>query len=198
MPPSSHPLPPENFNQINLPISLVPGRNYYRLNNSSFNSAIYFDKSGRGRFDGSAQSYGICYVGENLEAAFIECFGRDLGVRFLSQEFIRTRNLFEIKSERALTLVDLFGSGLTKLGMDSRVTGGGNYILSRIWAEAIYNHPERVDGIRYYSRHDNTQLCCGLFDRTSDSLTQTNRGNLIDKHVEKLAKILDFYQFGLG
>ena len=119
-------------------------------------------------------------------------------VKFLSEGFIRTRNLFVITSNKKLKLVDLFGSGLSQLGMDSRVTGGGDYSLSRVWAESIYNHPAKVDGIRYYSRHDNTRICCGLFDRTKDSLQQTNRGNLLDNQVDRLASILDLYKFGLG
>ena len=198
MPLKPHPLPPEDFNCLTLPTSTVSKRDYYRLNNSSYDSAIYFDKSGDGRFDEPSLSYGICYVGESLEAAFIECFGRDLGIRFVSEELLRMRNLFVINSQRKLKLVNLFGSGLAQLGMDSRVTGGGDYELSRRWSEAIYNHPNRVDGIRYYSRHDNTRLCCGLFDRTSSVLKENNQGNLIDNYTERLADLLDLYKFGLG
>ena len=198
MPLKPHPPPPEDFNSLTLPVSTVSKRDYYRLNNSSYDSAIYFDKSGDGRFDEPSLSYGICYVGESLEAAFIECFGRDLGIRFVSEELLRMRNLFVINNERELKLVNLFGSGLAQLGMDSRVTGGGDYELSRSWSEAIYNHPDRVDGIRYYSRHDNTRLCCGLFDRTSSVLKENNQGNLIDNYTERLADLLDLYKFGLG
>ena len=198
MPLKPHPPPPEDFNCLTLPISTVSKRDYYRLNNSSYDSAIYFDKSGDGRFDEPSLNYGICYVGESLEAAFIECFGRDLGIRFVSEELLRMRNLFVINNQRELKLVNLFGSGLAQLGMDSRVTGGGGYDLSRSWSEAIYNHPDRVDGIRYYSRHDNTRLCCGLFDRTSSVLKESNQGNLIDNYTERLANLLDLYKFGLG
>ena len=198
MPPKPHPLPPDDFNQLSLPVSIVKTRDYYRLNSSSFSTAIYFDKSGAGRFDEPQQSYGICYTGETLEAAFIECFGRELGVRFVSQELLRSRNLFLISNNKDLKLVDLFGSGLAKLGADSRLTGGDDYGMSRAWAEAIYHHSEQVDGIRYYSRHDNTQLCCGLFDRSQKILSEVNQGNLLDKHPQRLGKILDRYQFGLG
>ena len=209
-----HPLPPENFNQLKLPLSYNHGFDYYRLNRVGYNSAIYFDAAhtrrssppattrrrkpprGEGRFDGAKQSYGICYLGETIEAAFIECFGRELGIKFLTQEFIKSRNLFIINSERQLKLVDLFGSGLAKLGADKRLTGG-DYDLSRQWAEAIYQHPERVDGIRYYSRHDDTQLCCGLFDRSIHQLQEKNTGNLIESDANRLANILNRYDFGI-
>ena len=196
VPLNPHPLPPDNFARLNLPLSYNNGLNYYRLNRIDYNSAIYFDRSGEGRFDGAKQSYGICYLGETIEAAFIECFGRQLGIKFLTQEFIKSRNLFIVSSERQLKLVDLFGSGLAKLGADKRLTGG-NYDLSRKWAEAIYQHPERVDGIRYYSRHDDTQLCCGLFDRRTHELQEKNTGNLIESDANRLANILNRYDFGI-
>lgn len=198
MPPKPHPLPPDDFNQLSLPVSIAKTRDYYRLNSSSFSTAIYFDKSGAGRFDEPQQSYGICYTGETLEAAFIESFGRELGVKFVSQELLRSRNLFLISNSKDLKLVNLFGSSLAKLGADSRLTGGDDYGMSRAWAEAIYHHPQQVDGIRYFSRHDNEQLCCGLFDRSQKVLSEVNQGNLLDKYSQKLGDILDRYQFSLG
>ena len=102
-------------------------------------------------------------------------------------------------------MVDLWGSGLVKIGAlkdtashtDARITSGSDYELSRTWAEAIYLHPLKVDGIRYYSRHDNTQLCCGLFDRTSAHLKEQNRGNIVDDNPELLADILERYDYAL-
>jgi hypothetical protein len=190
-----HPLPPEDFNSLQLSVT-ERQLTYYRLNPSSYKSATYFDRSGRGRFDSKEASYSICYVGETIEVAFIECFGRQLGIKFVSQQFIRTRNLFLIESLRPFRVVDLFGAGLAQLGIDSRVTCGADYGVSRSWAEAIYHHPQQVDGIRYFSRHDNTRLCCGLFERVKDSLVETNLGNLVDLDLFKLAEILELYGFG--
>ncbi|MGL5881521.1 MAG: RES family NAD+ phosphorylase, partial [Xenococcaceae cyanobacterium] len=114
----------------------------------------------------------------------------------ISQEFVKTRNLFAIESDRALLLVNLFGAGLAQLGVDSRITNGGDYAVSRAWCEAIYHHPQQVDGIRYFSRHDNARLCCGLFTRGKFQLNEKNLGNLIDFNVLKFAEILETYQFG--
>ncbi|MBE9047836.1 RES family NAD+ phosphorylase [Pleurocapsales cyanobacterium LEGE 10410] len=110
---------------------------------------------------------------------------------------LRNRNLFELASDRQLTLVDLWGSGLVKIGADARITSGSDYKLSRAWAEAIYLHLLKVDGIRYYSRHDNTQLCCGLFDRTSAHLKEQNEGNIVDNNPRLLADILERYDYAL-
>lgn len=193
----THPLPPDNFNSLKLPITKEK-KTYYRLNPASYGSAIYFDRSGRGRFDSRNASYGICYLGETIEVTFIESFGRQLGVNFISQDLIKTRNLFSIESGRSLVLLDLFGSGLTKLGVDSRLTSSGDYAVSRAWCEAIYHHPLQVDGIRYFSRHDNTRLCCGLFERSKLQLEEKNLGNLIDFDVTKFAEILAIYDYGIA
>jgi len=54
---------------------------WYRLNPVRYESALFFDRSGKGRFDGQGQGYGILYVGADEYAAFIECFGRAHGAR---------------------------------------------------------------------------------------------------------------------
>lgn len=191
----AHPLPATDFQKQVLPITECQ-TTWYRLNPSSYDSALYFDRSGMGRYDGLSQSYGILYVAEAVEGAFIESFGRSHGARGVAEADLRNRNLFELESDRQLTLVDLWGSGLVKIGADARITSGSDYELSRAWAEAIYLHPSKVDGIRYYSRHDNTQLCCGLFDRTSAHLKEQNEGNIVD-NPKLLADILERYDYAL-
>ncbi|MEO1341666.1 MAG: RES family NAD+ phosphorylase [Cyanobacteria bacterium J06629_2] len=191
-----HPLPTADFQQRVLPITECQ-TTWYRLNPSGYDSALYFDRSGMGRYDGSSQSYGILYAAEAVEGAFIESFGRSHGAKGVAEADLRNRNLFELASDRQLTLVDLWGSGLVKIGADARITSGSDYKLSRAWAEAIYLHPLKVDGIRYYSRHDNTQLCCGLFDRTSAHLKEQNEGNIVDNNPRLLADILERYDYAL-
>lgn len=191
-----HPLPPQDFQQRILPVTECQVT-WYRLNPSRHPSALYFDRSGIGRFDGFQQSYGMLYVAETVNGAFIESFGRSHGAKGVAEADLRNRNLFEIQSDRELQLVDLWGSGLVKIGADARITSGSDYPRSRNWAEAIYLHPQKVDGIRYYSRHDNSQLCCGLFDRSSDYLKDRNKGNLVDDNSSLLANILEHYDYAL-
>jgi hypothetical protein len=88
------------------------------------------------------------------------------------------------------------GVNLTKLGVDARLSSG-DYRIARIWAEAIYNHSQKVDGICYHSRHDDTEICCGLFDRTASILKEANLGNLIDCYPRLLAEILSHYSYSL-
>jgi len=56
-----HPLPPENFSNLKLPITKEK-TTYYRLNPAHHNSTIYFDYSSRGRFDSKEASFGIWVV----------------------------------------------------------------------------------------------------------------------------------------
>ena len=102
-----------------------------------YNSALFFDKTGNGRFDGKEQSYGILYLGENIQTTFIECFGRQHGAKGVAEADLRQRILWEIKSTQKLKLVDLWGSGLVKIGADARITSG-SYLIARQWAKAIF------------------------------------------------------------
>ncbi|NJK57286.1 MAG: RES family NAD+ phosphorylase [Pleurocapsa sp. SU_5_0] len=191
----NHPLPPDDFNDKRLPTSEY-SQPWYRLNPADFDSAIYFDRSGRGRFDSSQASYGILYTAQNERGAFIETMGRTLGITTVSQTALQQRNLFKITSDRPLVIVDVWGVNLTKLGVDARISSG-SYHISRAWAEAIFNHPQRVDGICYHSRHDDTEICCGLFDRTANVLKEVNLGNLIEQNPKLLAGILRHYNYSL-
>jgi hypothetical protein len=191
---NSHPEPPLDFERQVLPVTLESGL-FYRLNPAGYASAIYYDASGCGRFDLKDQ-LGVLYLGKTIEAAFIETFGRNLGQRFVSRDMIKTRSLFAIESDRPLKLLQLYGTGLAKLGVDSELSSGREYRLPRLWCEAIYSHPQQVDGIYYMSRHDNTQLCCGLFDRGSYRLSENNLGNLLSYDRQKFFEILDRYGFG--
>jgi hypothetical protein len=206
----NHPLPPDDFNDKRL-LTSEYSQPWYRLNPADFDSAIYYDRSGRGRFDSPQASYGILYTAQNERGAFIETMGRTLGLRTVSQTALQQRNLFTITSDRPLVIVDVWGVNLTKLGVlkdlsrivgdtashiDARISSGA-YEVSRAWAQAIYNHPQRVDGICYHSRHDDTEICCGLFDRTAIILKEINLGNLIDCNPRLLAKILRHYDYSL-
>jgi hypothetical protein len=144
-----HPLPPTDFFTRTLPVVEAKGV-WFRLNPIEYSSALYFDRSGKGRFDGVKQGYGILYLGESECAAFIESFGRQLGARGVTEVALKQRNLFAISAVRPLTLVDLTGNNLAKLGADARISSG-SYVTARTWAKALWEHPQQVDGIRYRS-----------------------------------------------
>lgn len=187
------PLPPDNFNQRELPCITIQSP-LLRLNRAGHGSSLHFDRSSNGRFDGHDQGYGLLYVGDKY-STFIECFGRtfDGAVTITA---LRNRNLFEIKSDRPLVLADVTGSGLVKMGIDARISSG-DYEYCRTWGQAIWEHPQAVDGIRYRSRHDDSVYSMGLFDRVRDHLTEENLGNLFDEHTALLDEILEHYGYAL-
>jgi RES domain len=191
----THPSPQADFKTRNLPV-VCTQETFYRLNAQDFSSSLYFDRTGEGRFDSPGQGYGILYVGADVYASWIECYGRTHGSKGVSEIALRQRNLFAIDSQRALLFADVTGNGLVKIGADARLSSG-SYVVARQWAQAIYDHPQNVDGIRYRSRHDDDRYCYGIFDRCAADLRETNLGNLLDENPQLLAKILAQYDYGL-
>jgi RES domain len=188
------PSPSEEFPNQSLPV--VPVKTAFRLNPAQYKTSIFFDKTGKGRFDGSEQGYGIMYVGEDQFGTWAECYARVLGDKGVNKKALQERDLYIITSDRPLILADLTGSSLTKIGVDARISSGSRQ-MSRKWAKAIYLHPQKVDGIRYRSRHDDSRYLYGLFDRCEPHLTEQNLGNLYDHNPHLLARILNIYQYGL-
>lgn len=80
-----------------------------------------------------------------------------------------------------MRLAYLADDGLQLLGIDLRVTGGNDYILSRAWSAAIHRHASRVDGIFYPSRHHNRLFSVALFDRARDGVEIAIWGTLGDR-----------------
>jgi hypothetical protein len=191
-------VPPDNFNFIQLDRLLVTvDECLYRLNDRNYPSSLYFDTSGKGRFDGQEQSYGILYTGVDVYSAFIECFGRNPQLeRNISEALLRSRNLFKINASKPLLFADLTGAGLNVIGASLDLIYGEK-VISKKWAEAIFLHPQKVDGIKYRSRLDPSKFNYGIFDRAKEYLSEDNTGNLVDNHPKLLAEILDCYQYGL-
>jgi hypothetical protein len=158
---------------------------------------LYYGKTGLNRFDAPAQQYGTLYLAADLHSAFIETFGRQLGVRRLSMAHLASRVFTQVAQSRPLHLVDLTGPGLSLIGADSRLTSG-SYDLSQNWALAFHEHPDQPDGLLYRSRHDPSRLCAAIFDRAASALTATSLGSLAaPHHAALLANLLDTYEYSL-
>ncbi|WP_017326541.1 RES family NAD+ phosphorylase [Synechococcus sp. PCC 7336] len=189
-----HPHPADDFFLRPLPTIASSGP-WYRLYSTIY-EPLFFSRKGSGRFDGPEQGYGMLYVGEDEYCAFIETFGRKHGARGVEEAALSRRGLARIESSQPLRLANLLGDGLVKLGADARLASGP-YLMSRLWAQAIWEHPTQVDGIRYRSRHDDTRICCGLFDRSADKFTRVGVSNLLLDCPHLLAEILAHYDYGL-
>jgi RES domain len=175
---SNYPSPPDNFR---LPIVEVEsGRYFYRLNRRTnengqiYPSARFFDRTGYGRWDGLQQGYGILYVGDDFYATYVECHGRDPGCSSITETELESRFIARFVSNRPLRFVQVYGNGLQKLGVDAGITScpPRDYEFPRTWGRAFHQHPDRIDGICYLSRHDNTRFCYGIFDRVTAEISE--------------------------
>ncbi len=110
---------------------------------------------------------------------------------------LRRRFFTQIRPQAPLRLVDLMGPGLARRGADARLTTGG-YRVAQRWALALFQHPERPDGLYYRARHDPARECAAIFDRAAPLLVTAGQICLADpSHANLLAGLLDAYGFGL-
>jgi hypothetical protein len=174
-----------------------PSRAWMRIHPSA-DAPLYFGQAPRNRFDAPAGEFGVLYVAADALGAFVETFGHETGVRFVTSAELGKRCLAVITPAGALRLADLRGKGLARMGADAALISGLDYDLSRRWARAIHDHPRKPDGILYRARHDPARTCAAIFDRAERMLTPTTVGTLLDDvHLELLGDILDTYGFAL-
>lgn len=131
---------------------------------------IFFGRSGDNRFDAPAGELGTLYLAADLPGAFIETFGQVTGIRAVTELELRRRCLSTVQSTRPVSLVDLAGAGLARLGADGRLAAGAHDLAQR-WALALWRHPARPDGLFYRARHDPSRFSVALFDRVAPALT---------------------------
>jgi hypothetical protein len=69
-----------------------------------------------------------------------------------------------------LTLANVTGAALKRTGLHAGLSGTSYYRTPQIWSEAIHDHPSRVDGFIYMSRHLNTERAVVLFERARSKI----------------------------
>jgi len=193
--PEPHPAPPTDLAQR--PLAIAESAGPWIRSHAHGRGPLFFGRTGANRFDDPDRRYGVLYVAEDPQGAFIETFGRQLGERYVTTTRLEGRSLARVMVSRPLRLVDLTGPGLSQIGADGRLTTG-RYDISQQWALALHQHPEQPDGLLYRSRHDPSQLCAAIFDRAADELTASPLGSLADPtNAALLADLLDAYGFSL-
>lgn len=122
------------------------------------------------RFDDPAASFGVCYLGTNLDVCFAETFLRNPPVRILALEDLTPRAVSTLEVRRQLRLVPIYGSNLVRLGVTAELASRSDYAASQEWSRALWEHKDSPDGILYRSRHDDSGFCVALYDRAKDAL----------------------------
>jgi hypothetical protein len=193
--PGPHPEPPPDLPSRSLPILTIDCP-WVRSHPAQY-EPIFFGRSGDNRFDAPRGDYGVLYVARDVEGAFAETFGRRLEYRAVTMAALRNRLFTAIHALRPLRLVDLTGPGLARIGADGRLATG-DYVVAQRWSEALFQHPDRPDGLYYRSRHDPGQECAAIFDRVARLLSIGEQRSLVDPaHHGLLATLLDTFGFSL-
>lgn len=204
--PAERPTTPPGGDDWPLPaIAVPPGTRLFRLNLRRFDDPAYFGRRGVYRFDPPDRSFGVCYLGTTLDCCLLEVLLP--ARRPKSRERSLSRGQLREYSAAIATVVDslllayLADDGLAQLGIDQRVTGGDDYVLSQAWAAAIYAHRGAVDGIFYPSRHHNGLYSVALFERARANLLFERWGVLGDRRFRSLwrdtERILTRFRIGL-
>ena len=126
------------------------------------------------------------YAGEAAEAAFAETVFHDLvpgARRSVPFARIEQRAVSWLQLTRDLRLAQLHGFGLLRAGVKASEltdTPPRTYARTAPWGQAIYDHPERVDGIAWMSRQFNSQRALLLWgDRVSEAAVGFRSGSTL-------------------
>jgi hypothetical protein len=174
--PGKLPLPPEDLASRSLSLRRLQG-SLFRIHRSTSKWG-YFGKNGDGRFDDPLKKYGVLYAALKPEAAFAEVFLRQLSLMLVLESDLYERSLSEITC-KAINCVDFTGSGLRRLSCDNRISTERPYGTTTCWSRAIFEHPQRPDGIIYLSRHDPQFRCVALFERETSRFSLKSRRGLL-------------------
>jgi len=164
----------------------------------SANAPVFFGRRKSNRWDSPDGDFGVLYLGGDEYCAFMESIGRGaLKTRFISASELKGSALAKIRFKRTMRLIDMVTSGgLTRLGMESSLTGGSGYKNSQRWSRALRGHPAKPDGIYYRSRHDPARAACALFHHCEPSVEVAEMLGTWADLPALLGGILDHYAFG--
>jgi RES domain len=193
---TDRPYPPPDIDTRHPRVATIKSGTFHRFYSRGQNP-IFFDRSIRGRLNSPDGSFGVLYAAEQTNGAFAETFLRSPGRRLLPDDLIKRKALVVLHSTRPLQLVELHGPGLSILGATAEVTASPPpYDLPQAWSAALHNHPGTFDGIAYRARHDNSEICYALFDRSRTAIVVVQRNNNLD--ADWFYSLLRYYSVGIA
>jgi hypothetical protein len=183
-----------------LPTSAVPAGTFLWRVHQRVHEPVWFGPAPHGaprnRFDAPDGEFRVCYLGDSREVAAAETLIRQPRLRLVRREQLDERRVSRVPVTRGLTLAQVHGPGLARLGIDAGVAHADPYVTCQLLALEIWSDAAGVDGIEYRSRWDNDRLCYALFDRAADALgAPDQRLNLADPGV--WSPIFRLYDVGL-
>ena len=203
----SPPPPPEHLDRIDLPVVSIDPASLLRLY-ALERPPLQFRAPRKGqrarRFDAPDGEFGVMYCAFSLEVCFAETLLRTRAYQtpadeptLIDESELRARGIawLDDPAGEHLALADLTGSGLVRLHVDGSISTTARYTVPRQWSLALWQHPMRVDGIRYVSRFMNSQLAVALFDHCEDRLV-VHHTQPLTEHPD-LPRILDLFNVGI-
>jgi hypothetical protein len=189
------PPPPEWLAEISLPIvEIQAGQVLHRVHRSSLDP-IFFGPAPNvpptNRFDSASGRFGVLYAGLTLRGALAETLVRNPQRLMVAMTDIIGRSISGLASNRPLRIVRLYGAGLQTVGTDNSISTGP-YDPCGLWSDALWDHPDRPDGLAYQSRHDSSEVCFAIFDRAAVSLRAKGTRPLSGM-LGNVAEVLDSY-----
>lgn len=184
-----------------LPVVVIPARTVLWRVHPRGRGALWFgtdpSRPPAGRFDAPGHEFGVCYFGDSLEAAMVETLIRSPGpLRSIELRQLEQRSVSQVLTHEALTVVQLEGAGLVRLGVSANQAHAQPYDECQQMALAFWRHAGGVDGIQYRSRWDSGRLCWALFDRAAPRLAQPVATQWLgDTNVSRA--VLDYYDIGI-
>ncbi|WP_248126929.1 RES family NAD+ phosphorylase [Brucella pituitosa] len=158
---------------------------------------IFFDTSTEGRFNAPDASYGVLYAANKCAGAFAETFLRMPGRTLIDTDLLARKAYVRLRTNRSLNLIQFAGPGLALIGATAEVPHGGlPYLVPQLWSQALSRHPVGADGIAYHARHDDTELCYALFDRSGNAIEEVKREADLDQ--DWFWRVAERYGVGLA
>ncbi|MBY5901542.1 RES family NAD+ phosphorylase [Rhizobium leguminosarum] len=170
--------PPAWLAHSSLPIDLIPvGQVLHRVHRTHLDP-IFF-----------GPGPGIAAM--SRRGALAETILRNPQRLMVSMTEITTRAISELSCIRPLRIVRMHGTGLQALGTDNAISTGP-YGPCGLWTDALWDHADRPDGLAYQSRHDSSEICLALFERSD--MTFDRRATLpLSGILQEIAAILEVY-----
>ncbi|WP_419605326.1 RES family NAD+ phosphorylase [Thiolapillus sp.] len=167
-----------------------------RINKGKHSSAIYYGRKALYRWDAKDNSYGVMYTAKDIDTAFAETFGHDVinqkdfaEDKFIGLADLMSHNIWELKANKPLRLLDLTGESLIRLNLDTSFVSDSDYELAQCISAIAYE--SGYDGIYYQSRAHPRGLAYALFDRTEAALEEACYGALADWSDEFNGRTID-------
>nr|WP_246252611.1 RES family NAD+ phosphorylase [Mesorhizobium camelthorni] len=143
------------------------------------------------RFDSASGRFGVLYAGLTLRGALAETLVRNPQRLMVAMTDIVGRSASGLVSDRPLRIVRLYGSGLQTVGTDNAISTGP-YEACGLWSDALWDHPDRPDGLAYQSRHDSSEICLAMFEK-ADVRLKAKGTHPLSGMLGDVAVVLDSY-----